>query len=1362
MPKIAGLVVLLGASLAATRNLAAQSIVITPSGTPQVVVGGSVQFSAQVTGLSSTAVVWSAGGAKGGNSTAGTISTAGLYQAPASLPGQNPVQIKATSAVNSTVSSITYVYLLSLGPTITSVSPNPVAVGTITVTVQGSTFQTGTMVYITYGSNSLIQMSTTAVTPTSVTATGYLGPSTSASFCVKNPGSGYSNALTVPVGKSPPPPTKYTLTVVGGSGGGSYAASTVVTITATPPSGQSFVNWTGATVKNSNASPTTLTMPAANTTVTANFSGTATKYTLTVVNGSGGGSYTAGTLVTITATPPTGQSFVNWTGAAVANAGASPTTLTMPQANTTVTANCTATKYSLIVVNGSGGGSYAAGTVVTITATPPSGQSFVNWTGATVANAGTSPTTLTMPPANTTVTANCTATKYTLTVVNGSGGNSYAAGTVVTITATPPSGQSFVNWTGATVQNANASPTTLTMPAANTTVTANCAPTPMYTLTVVGGSGTGSYTAGTQVPIAAGAAPTGEFFVNWTGAAVANASAASTTLSMPPSNTTVTANYAAVPTIPYPVSTHPRLWVTPNDLPHLQKWAVSTNPVYQQGMLPLLNQVVSIYNTQFFPNGQPNPTYPDPGDVQGYQGDLTEQYGFILAFNSLIDPLPANRILYAQYTRNLLMYAMNLAALGPLAGAPFRDPMFAVYNRANGSGEQWPLMVDWIYNATDANGIPILSASDKATIRNVFLMWANQCLNASTTGGDHPSPIGAMNSLQLLPNNQPYRMASNNYYLGHARLLTMMALSIDPGDDPPVNANAPASQVGNTLRSYILDANGAWLYQMFAMMGDPSVVASAYGIAGNGAGFGLASGGLPPEGMLYGHSFAYVLSQLLSLQTAGFNNASITGPQIQLINAPVWDRYVRGYMSSLVPTAQVYASQPWLGPVYEYASYGDLLRLWVTPEVMQSFTLLALLEQQNGLTTHLNAARWFAVNASEGGANALMTRITQPFSYSSTASVLYFLLLDPLAPTATDPRLTFPATFFDPAAGRILAHSDWTPTGTMFDYRASWISINHQLGDGGQFELYRKGEWLTKEMSNYDNNALGMTSMYHNTLALQNWCADGTPANLQWYESGEWANGSMWMEGLDAGDPTTVSSTGPGYVYAASNLTNLFNRPDYWSPNDAAINIAQATRSIVWLNNDYVVVYDRATTLASGLFKRFNLSLVTNPTIAGNVATETLASGQQLFVETLLPHSPSITAAYDVALLNPVAQLEPTQYILTVEDLTRPTDARFLHVLQGADPGASMAAATYVQSSSGSGTSFDGAVLGSTAVYFPVSGNGAFAGATLSVPTGVHTVLVTGLAANGSYSVGVAGSAIAISSGSGATADGAGVLRVTL
>ncbi len=180
---------------------------------------------------------------------------------------------------------------------------------------------------------------------------------------------------------------------------------------------------------------------------------------------------------------------------------------------------------------------------------------------------------------------------------------------------------------------------------------------------------------------------------------------------------------------------------------------------------------------------------------------------------------------------------------------------------------------------------------------------------------------------------------------------------------------------------------------------------------------------------------------------------------------------------------------------------------------MQPFSLLALLDGENGKTSHVNAARWFAVNGVEGGSGALMSRITKPWSYSSTASILYYMLLDPTLPAATDPRPAFPTTFVDPAAGRIVAHSDWTPSGTIFDYRASWISINHQLDDGGQFEFFRNGEWLTKEMSNYDTNFEGVTTLYHNTLALQNYCANGTPS-LSWFEVA--ASGPMAASGLAA------------------------------------------------------------------------------------------------------------------------------------------------------------------------------------------------------------------------------------------------------
>lgn len=71
--------------------------------------------------------------------------------------------------------------------------------------------------------------------------------------------------------------------------------------------------------------------------------------------------------------------------------------------------------------------------------------------------------------------------------------------------------------------------------------------TPLFPLTVVNGSGSGNYTAGTVVHISANPAAAGMAFTSWTGATVANSSVATTTLVMPAGATTVTANYGFIP-----------------------------------------------------------------------------------------------------------------------------------------------------------------------------------------------------------------------------------------------------------------------------------------------------------------------------------------------------------------------------------------------------------------------------------------------------------------------------------------------------------------------------------------------------------------------------------------------------------------------------------------------------------------------------------------------------------------------------------------------------------------------------------------------------------------------------------------------
>lgn len=99
-------------------------------------VGTTQQFTATVTGTSNTAVTWSVDAVNGGNSTAGTITTAGLYTAPAQ-PGSHT--IIATSVADATLSASAAITVtaLTIAPAAATVLPS--ASLQFTATGQGST-----------------------------------------------------------------------------------------------------------------------------------------------------------------------------------------------------------------------------------------------------------------------------------------------------------------------------------------------------------------------------------------------------------------------------------------------------------------------------------------------------------------------------------------------------------------------------------------------------------------------------------------------------------------------------------------------------------------------------------------------------------------------------------------------------------------------------------------------------------------------------------------------------------------------------------------------------------------------------------------------------------------------------------------------------------------------------------------------------------------------------------------------------------------------------------------------------------------------------------------------------------------------
>ncbi|HEX3343657.1 MAG TPA: hypothetical protein VHS09_03750, partial [Polyangiaceae bacterium] len=531
------------------------------------------------------------------------------------------------------------------------------------------------------------------------------------------------------------------------------------------------------------------------------------------------------------------------------------------------------------------------------------------------------------------------------------------------------------------------------------------------------------------------------------------------------------------------------------------------------------------------------------------------------------------------------------------------------------------------------------------------------------------------------------------------RELTLYGLCLDATDDPPVDPQKPRALLGNSLRSYLDDAIGAWLYQQYAVYEDPAVSAPALGVRPEG--LGVASGGLSPEGFLYGISVGMLHQALLALYTAGYRDPQAFGPQIRFLESGFWDRMMEGMLHSLVAEPALVPTEKYLGPVYQMAAYGDVQRFFLMPGAAIPFLSVAVHSAATGKTVRLDRARWLAINAVQGTAAGLAQRVSGIWGNSeATLAVLNFLALDPKAQAAPDPRPTLPLSFYDRAIGRVISRSAWGPNGTMFDYKCTWESIGHQFGDCNQFEMWRKGEWLVKERTGYANDNWVITSEYHNTLAIQNRPASGAvrPKSIQWFEEGTWERGGQFTLGMNAGDPKVLVSLGPGWAAAQGDATPLYNRPSNL-PGEAATEVTHASRSIAWLKPDVIVIYDRATTRSDKLFKRFYLVSGGDPDVNGKLATFTTPKGQKLYVHTLLPTDAVLTAT-KAEPFNQLAAGEPSRSKLRVEDPASPRDVRFLHVLQGADAGVTSAPVTLVQSSAG--TPFAGAAVGDLAAVFPV------------------------------------------------------------
>jgi uncharacterized protein (DUF1800 family) len=196
-----------GNTLAVNVTSAPLSVSVAPK-TATVLAGDSQTFSATVTGTANTAVMWSVNGTQGGSTVVGTISSAGVYTAPAAVPSPSSVTVRATSVASPSTSgqatvTVTVPVTISVSPVSASVPLGGTKTFAATVTGSANTAVTWS-VNGTAGGSAVVGTINAAGVYTAPAALPSSSTVTIRATSVVNPSA--SAQATVSLTTAPPPP----------------------------------------------------------------------------------------------------------------------------------------------------------------------------------------------------------------------------------------------------------------------------------------------------------------------------------------------------------------------------------------------------------------------------------------------------------------------------------------------------------------------------------------------------------------------------------------------------------------------------------------------------------------------------------------------------------------------------------------------------------------------------------------------------------------------------------------------------------------------------------------------------------------------------------------------------------------------------------------------------------------------------------------------------------------------------------------------------------------------------------------------------------------------------------------------------
>lgn len=351
--------------------------------------------------------------------------------------------------------------------------------------------------FMLFATGLALLVATGACSPGGSSGGGTPAPAASVTLTVSTAGSGTGTVTSNPAGLNCG--TTCTLTVTSG---------TVVTLTASPASGNTLANWGGAcpagsatcavTVSSNQTVTATFDISSANPSLNFTFTGTGAG-SITCNGGVCSATYPWGASVTVSGIANVNSSFVGWSGAGCS--GTVDCTIVL-WADTQLTASFNllpVTAQLSVSTTGNGAGTvtsvpagincgatcssnYPGGTVVTLNASAAAGSTFAGWSGGGCTGTGTCDVTLnadmtvtatfnTVPPTVTFSLTTFGTGTGTITCNGAACQPSYPSGTALAIVAAPAVTSLFSGWGGDCAANGTTATCNLTVNA-NTTVSA--------------------------------------------------------------------------------------------------------------------------------------------------------------------------------------------------------------------------------------------------------------------------------------------------------------------------------------------------------------------------------------------------------------------------------------------------------------------------------------------------------------------------------------------------------------------------------------------------------------------------------------------------------------------------------------------------------------------------------------------------------------------------------------------------------------------------------------------------------------------------------------------------------------------------